>query len=207
MSVSSVRQERRTLPTNLITRYADFTHDLTIASGGFHAQFIQATEYRANFNVEVLMAMNITTGSFAKQGPLPVTHIPTDLVSCLGSPNKLVLNSCKQTYRVQHMVPFAANLVGQVLSCPASGENPTPLPYIRWLLNDGVVPLTGIKQCADYHNRNGLCPLDSFVAGMRELVEDTNWNFDCFGNWTVPGVPNDIVNGKPRGSTAPTRLV
>lgn len=101
------------------------------------------------------------------------------------------------------MLPFAANLVGQVLTCPASQENPTPVPFIRWILNDGVVPLTGIKQCAKHNDENGLCPLGRFVDGMRELIKDTDWNYGCTGNWTIPGVPNVIVNGKPPAASKP----
>ncbi|KAI0348404.1 phosphoglycerate mutase-like protein [Trametopsis cervina] len=126
----------------------------------------------------VAVAMNFT--SFAEQGPLPVTHVPRHV-----------------TYKAQNIVPFAANLVGQVLACPASHNDPTPSSYIRWLLNDGVVPLTGIKQCAGYKNKDGLCPLSSFVAGMQEILAESDWNYDCYGNWTVPPVPNDIVNGRP----------
>lgn len=76
-----------------------------------------------------------------------------------------------------------------------SSKSSKKTSYMRWILNDGVVPLTGISHCSAHPNKDGLCPLDSFIAGMRDLVADENWSFDCNGNFTV-GAPNDIVDGK-----------
>ncbi|KAJ3558533.1 hypothetical protein NM688_g871 [Phlebia brevispora] len=121
-------------------------------------------------------AMNFT--SFAAGGPLPATHIPAG-----------------HTYLTQHIAPFAANMIGQVLECPESSKSSKKVSYMRWLLNDGVVPLTGISHCAEHPNKDGLCPLDSFIAGMQDLIAAENWSFDCNGNYTV-GVPNNIVDGK-----------
>ncbi|KAI0686814.1 phosphoglycerate mutase-like protein [Cytidiella melzeri] len=127
----------------------------------------------------ILSAMNLT--SFNTAGPLPLTHIPAN-----------------NAYHVAQIAPFASQLLGQVLECPASLKNATLVPSIRWILNDGVVPLTGIKQCASHKNADGLCPLDSFVAGIQELVADEDWTYDCTANYTsTPGVPNTITNGKP----------
>ncbi|KDR85316.1 hypothetical protein GALMADRAFT_218408 [Galerina marginata CBS 339.88] len=118
----------------------------------------------------IFVAMNFT--SLAANGPLPTDHIPKD-----------------QTYFVNQIAPFGSNLVGQVLSCPATSK-PT---HIRWILNDGVLPLTGIKGCKS--NSDGLCDLDAFIAGMKQRIEEVDFNFDCFGNYTVP-VPDNIVNGQ-----------
>ena len=79
---------------------------------------------------------------------------------------------------------------------------------MRWILNDGVVPLTGISACAKFPNKDGLCPLDSFITGMKDLVATENWDEDCNGNYTV-GVPNNIVDGKyhpPAPTTPPHHL-
>ncbi|KAF8167786.1 histidine phosphatase superfamily [Crassisporium funariophilum] len=118
----------------------------------------------------VYVAMNMT--SMAANGPLPTDHIPKD-----------------QTYFVNQIAPFAANLVGQVLSCPSS-ETPT---HIRWILNDAVVPLTGIKSCKA--NSDGLCDLPTFIAGMKQRIEEVDFEFGCFGNYSVP-VPDNIVDGQ-----------
>jgi hypothetical protein len=116
------------------------------------------------------VAMNFT--SLNANGPLPTDHIPKD-----------------QTYFVNQIAPFASNLVGQVLSCPASSK-PT---HIRWILNDGVLPLTGIKGCKP--DNDGLCELDTFIASMKQRIEEVDFDFDCFGNYTVPE-PDNIVDGQ-----------
>ncbi|KAI0814792.1 phosphoglycerate mutase-like protein [Irpex lacteus] len=126
----------------------------------------------------IIAAMNFT--SFNSAGPLPLTHIPAN-----------------NAYHVQNIAPFATQLTGQVLECPASSSNKTLVPSIRWILNDAVVPLTGIKQCASHKNKDGLCPLDSFIAGMKQLVAEEDWTYDCTANYTNPGVPNKLTNGKP----------
>lgn len=96
------------------------------------------------------------------------------------------------------MIPFGANLVGQVMTCPAKNSSSASEEYIRWILNDGVVPLNGINHCSGFKDKNGLCPLSSFVAGMQERISEADWLHSCAGNWTIPSAPNNIVNGKPQ---------
>lgn len=122
----------------------------------------------------IITALNFST--LAASGPLPVDHIP---------PNR--------SYVVSQIAPFASNLVGQVVSCPAS-ENPT---HIRFILNDAVVPLTGIKGCSD--NRHGLCSLQSFVSGIQERIGEIDFYFSCYANYTVPD-PDKITDGRFPGS-------
>lgn len=83
------------------------------------------------------------------------------------------------------------------MSCPASKDDPDRLQYIRWILNDGVVPLTGIRHCSRFNSKDGLCPLNQFIEAMQEIVGNENWAYACLGNWTNPGVPNQIVDGRP----------
>ncbi|EIW64306.1 phosphoglycerate mutase-like protein [Trametes versicolor FP-101664 SS1] len=122
----------------------------------------------------ILVALNFTT--MAANGPLPVDHIPKH-----------------QTYTGQHLVPFASNLVGQVMSCPASSKSQDKKSFIRFLLNDGVVPLTGIAHCTA--DKNGLCELDNFVKGMTERIAEVDFAFDCFANYTAPW-PDPIIDGR-----------
>ncbi|KAJ7203029.1 acid phosphatase [Mycena pura] len=125
----------------------------------------------------IVTAMNFT--SLAANGPLPLDHIPP-----------------KHSYVINNIVPFAANLVGQVLTCPANGI-PSPASssstYIRWILNDGVMPLTGIKGCPQ--NSNGLCPVPTFISGMQQRIREVDFAFDCFANYTVPD-PDNITDGQ-----------
>ncbi|EJD01856.1 phosphoglycerate mutase-like protein [Fomitiporia mediterranea MF3/22] len=124
-----------------------------------------------NTIASILVALNFT--SFAANGPLPSDRIPEN-----------------QTYIVSQIAPFASQLVGQVLSCSASS---TP-NQIRWLLNDAVVPLTGVNGCPE--DENGLCPLDSFVRAMQTRLAEVNFAFDCFGDYSVP-LPDLITDGRP----------
>ncbi|KAJ6621036.1 histidine phosphatase superfamily [Mycena sp. CBHHK59/15] len=126
----------------------------------------------------IVVAMNFT--SLAKTGPLPTDHILKD-----------------RSYMVNQISPFASNLVGQVLSCPSPSSHSTTASttptHIRWLLNDAAVPLTGIKGCT--HSPDGLCTFDAFVKGMQQRVEEVDFAFGCFGNYSVP-VPDLIVDGQ-----------
>jgi hypothetical protein len=101
---------------------------------------------------------------------------------------------------MDEVMPFAVNLVGQVLSCnarskpgsdfsPALGQ-PT---HIRWILNDGVVPLTGINGCK--YNKDGMCKIDGFIRGMKERIEDVDFQFACYGKYEFPD-PANLVDGQ-----------
>ncbi|KAI0041305.1 phosphoglycerate mutase-like protein [Auriscalpium vulgare] len=117
----------------------------------------------------IAVALNLT--SLASSGPLPTDHI------------------AKRQWVVSNIAPFGTNLVAQVLSCPAS-DTPT---HIRWILNDAVVPLTGVKGCKT--DRNGLCPLATYIAGTQARIEEIDFQFDCFGNYTTPD-PDTIIDGR-----------
>ncbi|EED80594.1 predicted protein [Postia placenta Mad-698-R] len=119
----------------------------------------------------IAIAMNFTT--MAASGPLPVDHMPLD-------------------YQI---APFAAHMEGQVMTCPTSNSTSASRDkYIRFVLNDGVVPLTGIAHCAT-PNKDGLCLFDNFVAGMKQRIEEVNFQYDCFANYSVP-YPDELTNGR-----------
>lgn len=118
------------------------------------------------------IATTLNFTSLAANGPLPTDHIPPH-----------------RSYIASQIAPFSSQLVAQVLSCPAS-EEPT---HIRFLLNDGVVPLTGIHGCTE--DSNGLCALPSFISGMHERIGEINYAHDCFANYTMPN-PDNIIDGR-----------
>lgn len=95
-----------------------------------------------------------------------------------------------QTYFATQIAPFNSQFVGQVMTCTASSEP----RQIRFLLNDAVVPLTGVSGCPE--DANGFCPLDTFISAMRTRIAEVDFAFDCFGNYTVPD-PDTIVDGRP----------
>ena len=94
-----------------------------------------------------------------------------------------------QSWVTSQISPFASRLVGQVLSCPAS-DTPT---HIRFILNDGVAPLTGLQGCAE--DKNGLCELGTFLRGIDARIAEVDFDFDCLGNYTVPS-PDTILDGR-----------
>lgn len=62
-----------------------------------------------------------------------------------------------------------------------------PGPQIRIIINDGVVPLTGIQGCPK--QKHGMCPVDKFVEAQKEIIKQTDWTYDCHGDWDVPAGP------------------
>jgi hypothetical protein len=72
-----------------------------------------------------------------------------------------------QSWVVTRIAPFGSNLVGQVLSCPAKSAQPT---HIRWILNDAVLPMTGVKGCG--HDKDGLCELDTFISSTKARIAE-----------------------------------
>ena len=71
-----------------------------------------------------------------------------------------------------------------------------PDTQIRIIINDGVVPLTSIRGC--HEQRDGMCPVDRFVAAQREMIAQTDWNYVCYGNWTVPEGWQTVTGDVPR---------
>ncbi|KAH7910544.1 histidine phosphatase superfamily [Hygrophoropsis aurantiaca] len=123
-----------------------------------HSLYVDATHEVVVLNV--ITALNLST--FAASGPLPSDHIPKH-----------------RSFKVSEIAPFATNVQFQLLACESE-----PGPQIRIIINDGVAPLHGIKTCPE--NKHGLCSVDAFVEGQKEVIRTTDWVHDCHGDWTVP---------------------
>ncbi|KAF4615469.1 hypothetical protein D9613_003377 [Agrocybe pediades] len=122
--------------------------------------------------LNIITALNLTT--FTKGGPLPYTHIPKN-----------------RSFRVAELAPFATNIQFQLLECTS-----LPGQQIRVIINDGVAPLTGIKGCPK--QKDGMCPVSTFVEAQKEIIKETDWNYDCYGDWTVPeGTEWETTTGSP----------
>ncbi|TFK34874.1 histidine phosphatase superfamily [Crucibulum laeve] len=120
--------------------------------------------------LNIITALNLS--NFAEGGPLPYTHIPKD-----------------RTFKVAELAPFATNVQFQLLECSS-----IPNPQIRIIINDGVAPLTGINGCPK--QKDGMCPVDTFVNAQKEIIANTDWQWDCHGDWTVPeGTEWETVTG------------
>jgi len=126
----------------------------------------------------ILTALNFT--GFAKTGPLPADHIPKH-----------------RSWVTSQILPFATNLQFQLLSCDASTHSSSASgPQIRAILNDGVVPLTGVRGCP--RQRDGMCPLETFIEAQKETIRETDWDWVCRGDWDVPaGEEWETVDGSP----------
>ncbi|GJE91986.1 phosphoglycerate mutase-like protein [Phanerochaete sordida] len=123
------------------------------------ALYVDATHEVIVLNV--LTALNLT--NFAATGPLPYDHIPRD-----------------RAFKSAQLAPFGTNVHFQLLSC---GDRTGT--QIRVIVNDGVVPLTSVRGCPE--DEDGLCPVETFVDAMRELIQTTDWQWGCWGDWSVPG--------------------
>lgn len=117
--------------------------------------------------------MNFT--SLAQSGPLPSSHIPADLA-----------------WKTADISPFATALTGQVMTCTSERGGLGATKHIRWILNDAVLPLTGVKGCPE--NEDGLCPLDTWVSAMKERISTIDFHHDCFAEYEAS---DQIVNGRP----------
>ncbi|KAJ7915401.1 histidine phosphatase superfamily [Mycena leptocephala] len=125
--------------------------------------------------LNVLTALNLST--LAAQGPPPADHIPKH-----------------RTFRVSQLAPFATNVQFQFLECTS-----VPGPQIRIIVNDGVVPLTGIAGCAA--QKDGMCAVDAFVAAQKKIIGATDWAYDCYGNWTIRDGWETTTGEPPRSQT------
>ncbi|KAJ7211760.1 phosphoglycerate mutase-like protein [Mycena pura] len=122
--------------------------------------------------LHVLTALNLST--LAAQGPPPADHIPRH-----------------RTFRASQLAPFATNVQFQLLECTS-----VPGPQIRVIVNDGVVPLTGVAGCGA--QRDGMCALGAFVAAQKTIIGATDWAYACHGDWTIPDGWETTTGEPPR---------
>lgn len=122
--------------------------------------------------LHIITALNLT--NFATTGPLPADHIPDD-----------------RSFISSQIAPFASNIQFQLLSCSSFPEQ-----QIRIIINDGVTPLTGIQGCPK--QKDGMCPVSTFVEAQKKLAQETDWDWACHGNWTVPENWNTTTGDPPK---------
>lgn len=114
----------------------------------------------------VISAVIVALGfqSLTRSAPLPDDHIPKDL-----------------SYVAAATTPFGANLHSQVLHCPttslAKSGTSASNRYVRWILNDGLLPLDHINGCAT--NEDGLCSLEAYTTWLRNDLQSIDWEQDC----------------------------
>lgn len=59
---------------------------------------------------------------------------------------------------------------------------------MRWILNDGVVPLGNIGGCGE--NKYGLCELRTYLDQTKRRLEGIDWAYDCCEFFSCPGRTN-----------------
>lgn len=114
----------------------------------------------------VISAVVATLGfkSLTATGPPPSTHIPQD-----------------QSFVTSHLSPFASNLHSQVISCPEKRGSEEKTRWVRWVLNDGPVPLGHLEGCATGAalEASGFCELEGYVKELQASVDGIDWAYDC----------------------------
>ncbi|KAH8925864.1 putative acid phosphatase [Atractiella rhizophila] len=125
--------------------------------------------------LDTLTALNLT--ALGASGPLPTTQRPSH-----------------QSFVASQTVPFATHLVIQVLNCPAR-ETPK---QIRFILNDAVLPIDkSYPGCQS--DKDGLCAFDTVLHALEQRVQEIDFDYDCFANYTAtPGV--DYNGRAPRNA-------
>lgn len=145
--------------------YADLTHDDIIVS--------------------VLTAMSM---DYFKDPP-SLTKFPPD-------PNR--------HFVLSNITPFGGRLITEVIGC--ADANPMPYPthrtfyyptqygydpsnsahkFIRFRLNNGILPVSTIRGGACGDRSDGLCTLENFLKSQENADELANYQYSCFGNYTV----------------------
>lgn len=113
---------------------------------------------------------------------------------------------------LSHLTPFSARLVTEVIGC--SSASPTPKAasqtqyyptqhgyspnnathkFIRMRLNNGVLPLSTIRGGFCGNRTDAMCPLSSFLTSQQNAYAESNYNYACFGNYTIP-FPNNAAD-------------
>ncbi|TIC05593.1 phosphoglycerate mutase-like protein [Wallemia mellicola] len=82
--------------------------------------------------------------------------------------------------------PFAANILIQTISCGEDNKE-----YARVILNDAVQPLSGFGKCGD--NAQGMCELKLFIKALKQAKHETNFTFDCFGDFNNTHVVHNAL--------------
>lgn len=109
-----------------------------------------------------------------------------------------------RVFILSHLTPFGSRLVTEVIGCADSDPTPvknkrtyyTPTQYgydasnasnkfIRMRLNNGIVPLTSIRGGTCGNRTDSLCALDDFIASQSDAETLANYDYACFGNYTL----------------------
>ncbi|KIW18070.1 hypothetical protein PV08_02357 [Exophiala spinifera] len=105
---------------------------------------------------------------------------------------------------LSHLTPFAARLVTEVVGCTSGNPSPqnttrtqyypgqygyepsdATYKFVRMRLNNGILPLSSIRGGYCGNRTDGLCPLEAFIQSQESSYELSNYQYACFGNYTI----------------------
>jgi Histidine phosphatase superfamily (branch 2) len=110
---------------------------------------------------------------------------------------------------VSHLEPFGARLDIEIINAPqpvspsrtGTGAGSSPYisgpatQYIHFILNQRTLPLG--RSFPECRNRtDGWCELDTFLKVQSTKLNESNYNFACFGTYPATGY-GDVTNGVP----------
>lgn len=94
-------------------------------------------------------------------------------------------------FRARDIVPFAARIAIEVMECQ---DKKKTVPYIRFKINDAVVPLDEGQGCEK--RPDGLCLQSAFEKHLRNAIQASQFDLACFGkNGTDFVVTSPVSNG------------
>ncbi|KAI0899141.1 phosphoglycerate mutase-like protein [Annulohypoxylon nitens] len=89
-------------------------------------------------------------------------------------------NTRENSFVASKLVPFATHFTAQVLECLAY----QPTKQIRFLVNDAVIPIAdSYAGCSS--DPHGLCSFDNVVSVLQDRINEIDFDYDCFGNYTA----------------------
>ncbi|KAF3766913.1 hypothetical protein M406DRAFT_89535 [Cryphonectria parasitica EP155] len=97
-----------------------------------------------------------------------------------GAPLSLTENTHSNSFIASKIVPFATHFTVQVLECPAY----QPTKQIRFIVNDAVISLNGTYAGCSY-DADGLCSFDNVVSVLQQRIDEIDYDYDCFANYTA----------------------
>lgn len=106
-----------------------------------------------------------------------------------GEPLSVTENTQQNTFVASKTVPFATHFTVQVLECPAY----QPTKQIRFIVNDAVIPVNGTYPGCEY-DADGLCSFDNVVSVLQQRLDEIDYDYDCFANYTAKAGVN--YNGR-----------
>ncbi|KAK6375842.1 uncharacterized protein PV06_01580 [Exophiala oligosperma] len=105
---------------------------------------------------------------------------------------------------LSHLTPFAARLITEVIGCGSGNPSPqnttrtqyytsqygyqasnATYKFVRMRLNNGILPLSTIRGGYCGNRPDGMCPLSAFLKSQESSFDQSNYQYACFGNYTV----------------------